>query len=265
VRRATALALVRPGPDRFRLPLSTRRLLAAVGSGLACLGLLYVGARETPLFAVDEIEVTGAPPSVQAAVRATAEAIVGESLVALDGDDLMRRLEALPTIVSARYDRAFPHTLRITIEPERPLAVAVRRGSAWLVSERGRVMRRVLPSTPAHVPRMRAGVGERLALGALVGDSHLLAGLRVLRQLPSDFPARVRAARPQGGTVTLVLAGGIEVRLGEPVDVPLKLAASARVLSALSDSERSALAYIDVSLPERPVAGRLTLNSKVEG
>jgi hypothetical protein len=116
-------------------------------------------------------------------------------------------------------------------------------------------MRRVLPSTPARVPRIRAGLGERLTPGTIVSDTHVLAGLRVLRQLPSDFPALVRAARARAGTVTLVLAGGTELRLGEPVDVPLKLAASARVLRALSDSERAALGYIDVSLPERPVAG----------
>jgi cell division protein FtsQ len=241
-----------------------RRLLAAVGTGLACLALLYVGARLTPVFEIDEIEVAGAPPSVRSAVRATAAPVMGESLVALDGDDLVRRLEALPTIVSARYDRAFPHTLRITVAPEHPLAVAVRRGSAWLVSERGRVMRRVLPSAPARAPRLRVALGARLAPGAIVSDAHVLAGLRALRQLPSDFPARVRAARVHGGMVTLVLAGGTELRLGEPVDVPLKLAVSARVLRALSGSERVGLAYVDVSLPERPVAGT-TLNSKVEG
>ncbi len=51
----------------------------------------------------------------------------------------------------------------------------------------------------------------------------------------------------------------MQVRLGDPVDVPLKLAVAARVLPLLQDGT----AYLDVSVPERPVAGT-TLYSQVE-
>ena len=56
-----------------------------------------------------------------------------------------RQLESLSTVRSVRMDRAFPHTLRITVVPERPLAVVRRGQDAWLVSEQGRVIRELDP------------------------------------------------------------------------------------------------------------------------
>ena len=58
--------------------------------------------------------------------------------------------------------------------------------------------------------------------------------------------------------LTLRLRSGLEMRLGEPVDVALKLAVAARVIPLL-DADTT---YLDVAVPERPVAG--TLNSQVE-
>jgi hypothetical protein len=48
------------------------------------------------------------------------------------------------------------------------------------------------------------------------------------------------------------------VRLGDALDVPLKLAVAARVIPLLG----AETAYLDVAVPERPVAG--SLNSQVE-
>jgi hypothetical protein len=42
--------------------------------------------------------------------------------------------------------------------------------------------------------------------------------------------------------------------LGEPVDVGTKLRVAALVLRKLGYEERDALAYLDVTLPDRPVA-----------
>jgi hypothetical protein len=62
----------------------------------------------------------------------------------------------------------------------------------------------------------------------------------------------------------MVLAGGTELRLGEVGALPLKLAVATRVLLIMTASERAALAYLDVSVPERPVGGS-TLDSQLEG
>jgi hypothetical protein len=57
-----------------------------------------------------------------------------------------------------------------------------------------------------------------------------------------------------------VLRSGIELRLGDASDLKLKLAIARRVLSRLAPAGHGA--YVDVSVPERPVA---LVNPPVEG
>src|SRR5581483_7378402 len=132
----------------------SRRSLA-VGLGLVALAVGgYAALRASSAFAVTHIEVTGARPAVRAQVRQAAAFLRGTSLLALDAGALERRVEALPTVVSVRYDRAFPHTLRIAVVPERPTAVVHRGRELWLVSARGRVITHLRRGAEAGLPRI---------------------------------------------------------------------------------------------------------------
>ncbi|HZC74760.1 MAG TPA: FtsQ-type POTRA domain-containing protein, partial [Gaiellaceae bacterium] len=123
----------------------TRRSLV-VGLGVLAVALGgYLVARETPLFAIQRVEVHGGSPQVARQARQALASLVGAPLVGLDGSAVLRKLDALPTVVSASYDRDFPHTLRITVVAERPAAVLRSGPDSWLVSLRGRVIER-LPS-----------------------------------------------------------------------------------------------------------------------
>jgi cell division protein FtsQ len=260
----TASASARP---RLRLParaalLPSRRIALITGAVVVALALAYLAARTTPLFAVRTVEVSGAPASVSEEVRGAAARFAGTSLVALDGADLIRRIESLSTVVSARYDRAFPHTLRIFVVPERPVAVIGHRGAAWVVSERGRVVSRADRRERRKYPHIVLEAARQVAPGESIRDPRALAPLSALAKIGEAFPLRVQAGRLDEGELVLVLAASTELRLGEPVDLDLKLAAAARVLRALSREERARLAYLDVSLPERPVAAE---NTQVEG
>jgi cell division protein FtsQ len=223
------------------------------GAVAALLALLYLGARETSLFAVQELDVSGAPRGVRAAVAEAASPYLGESLVALDGDEVRRRLAALPTVREVRVDRAFPHTLRITVVPERPLAVVRRGEESWLVSDRGRVLRPVGETEAPRRPRIWAEEGAPLVPGGLVEADDVSLALEALRRLPGSFPVPVEEARIEEEQVTLVLASGAELRLGGRDELALKLAVAGRVLRELPAAERDALAYLDLTVPERPV------------
>jgi hypothetical protein len=67
------------------------------------------------------------------------------------------------------------------------------------------------------------------------------------------LPGRVEAARGTPDDLVIVLGTKTELRLGEASELRLKLAVAATVLGALSPDERRELAYLDVSLPTRPV------------
>jgi hypothetical protein len=65
---------------------------------------------------------------------------------------------------------------------------------------------------------------------------------------------RIVAARGTADALVLVLdRTKAELRLGDATDLRLKLAVAATVLESLGAQERAALAYLDVSLPTRPV------------
>ncbi|HZT52889.1 MAG TPA: hypothetical protein VE995_00745, partial [Gaiellaceae bacterium] len=110
--RTAAVALPRPAPPPARrarvlaLRLAPSRRAVAAGLGLVAFALVaYAVARETSLFAIQRIAVRGAPAPVAAQVRRALAPLVGASLVGLDGAAVLRRVDDLPTVVRASYDR----------------------------------------------------------------------------------------------------------------------------------------------------------------
>jgi cell division protein FtsQ len=252
-----------PGNElRNRLRANVPRTLAVLAIVLAVIGLGYAAARFTSLFALRELDVKGGTPEVRAAVREAGSPFLGQSLVALDQDELLGSLAELPTVRSARIDRAFPHTLRIVVVPERALAVVRNGQESWLVSEQGHVIRPANPETTR--PVVWTTPDTVLQPGALVEDDDVRLALEGLRNLPPDFPEEVETARAADGSVFLDLENGMELRLGTAESMRLKLAVAGRVLRSLTESERDGLTYLDVSVPER-VVGSSTLDPQLEG
>ncbi|MEP6908924.1 MAG: FtsQ-type POTRA domain-containing protein [Actinomycetota bacterium] len=225
--------------------------------GFALLGLAlggYVLARQTSMFAVRQVEVTGARASVVARVDRALAPLAGQSLLSLDGATIDRRLQALPDVSLVSYDRAFPHTARIVVSAERPVAVLRHGTEAWLVTERGRVLRRLDDPTEWSLPRIWVADSAVPSDGSLLTDGTSLAPALVLgRVLAADKRvfARVGEARAVDGELALVLRGGPEVRLGAGDDIPLQLAVAKRVL----DLAQGEVQYVDVSVPQRAVVG----------
>jgi len=232
-----------------RLAPSRRSL--AVGLGvLALAGGAYAVARETSAFAVQRVEVSGAPPTVRAQIEHSLAPLRGTSLLALDGAGLVRRVESLPTVVSAGYDRSFPHTLRLAVVPERPVAVLRRGRQWWLVSARARVMARLQPHADANLPRIWLPTTTTVSAGQFLRSGGGGTVARALA-LAAGLPVYVATAALRHGTLVFRLGSGLELRLGAASDIRLKLAIARRALPLLP----SDAAYLDVSLPGRPVAG----------
>jgi cell division protein FtsQ len=228
----------------------TRRSLA-VGLGLLAVALGgYLVARETPLFAIDRIEVQGGSPRVAAQVREALASLGGKPLVGLDGSAVLEKVDALPTVVSASYDRAFPHSLRITVVPERPAAVLRRGPDSWLVSMRGRVMAPLSSTALPRLPRVWISTRTTVRLGTdLTADGAARAAHAV--GLAGAFAARVAAASYAQGVLIFHLHSGLEVLLGDAGDIKLKVAVAERVLPMLPAGST----FLDVGSPGRPVSG----------
>jgi len=255
-RRRAPVALL--GAATRLLP-SSRSL--AVGFALVALAAgAYAVARQSSMFAIETLDVSGASPATESAVRKALAPLEGTSLLSLGAADVERRTGALPAVVWATYDRAFPHTLRVTIREERPVAVLRRGPDSFLVSARGRVIRPLEPRVLLALPRIWVTRSTGVDVGAtLAGD----AGAAVDALVPLSrlrLPVHVASAEATSGQLSLRLRTGLELRLGTAQDLLLKLSIARQILPTLS---AAAGAYLDVSVPDRPVSG--AVNPQVQG
>jgi cell division protein FtsQ len=236
----------------LRLLPSGRSLLLGFALVLGAVGL-YALARVTPMFALQRIEVEGASPALAARVRTALQPLEGTSLLALDGGRVEQRLAALTDVAASSYDRAFPHTLRVVVRPERPVAIARHGADAWVVAASARVLASSPPHARPELPRVWVA-SDAPQVGASLSDRF---GLRAVRALAVAgairLPSRVRTVLAHDHELTFRLASGLELRLGDLRAVRLKLAVAARILPRLRAAD--GYRYLDVSVPERPVAG----------
>ena len=235
---------------------SSRSLLIALAVISVAFGL-YGVARESSLFAVRTIVVEGAPPGIAADVNAALGSYQGRSLVAVNAGAVEQRVDALPVVRSAVVDRAFPHTLRLHVVPEEPVAVLRRGPDSWLVSARGRVIRTIERGALPTLPRIWLPAATDLQEGAFLSDvPGALAARSLAALVGSGFPKRISFVRALDGQITLGLRGGLEIQLGAPVDLRLKIAIARGILPLLALPRNGGPDYLDLTVPERPVAGR---------
>jgi cell division protein FtsQ len=242
--------------------LPTGRSLAVGFAVLAVALGGYAAARETSLFAVQTIEVRGAPAHATRRIEAALAPLAGQSLLELEVGDVDRALAGLPDVQALSLDRSFPRTLVVRVIAERPAAVLRRGSERWLISDQGRVLSEITDEQPPELPRIWVAELASPRDGALLGDEEALRpALALGRILVADraFVRRVREARGSGSDVHLVLKSGTEVRLGSIDDLAVKIAVARAVLATVPGAEGG---YVDVSVPERSVA---RLESKVSG
>jgi hypothetical protein len=223
----------------------------------------YFAARDTSVFAVQTIDVRGGTPALRDAVRSALGDERGVSLIRVNSAAIQGRLALLSGVRSFRYDRAFPHTLTVVVQAERPVLVLRQGDRAYLVSATGRVLRALAHPRLSSLPRLYVKKDVRVDVGSVpapvVGSGAYAAALgRGARLLGG-----VRFVRAGVGELTLILGGGsdFELRLGDTSDLRLKLAIARRILSS-TGAETAGPGYLDVSLPERPV---LDAKSQVVG
>jgi cell division protein FtsQ len=257
-RRPRALPSARSlATQAFRIAPSWRSL--AVGVVLLALAFaMYLVARGTSVFAVRTVEVTGAPPALAKEIRVALAPLAGKSLLEVDGNDVQRHLGKLPNVAAASYDRAFPHTLRVFVRAEQPLAVLRVGARGWLVSAAGRVLRDLPHPGLSSLPRIWLSRSASVSEAATLADDQGVRAVAVLaefRTMPLGSPVR-DVVEGEGG-LTLLLRSGLEVRLGDASKLRVKLAVARRILPLLT-----APGYLDVSVPVRAVT---TGHSQVEG
>jgi cell division septal protein FtsQ len=251
-RAASSVQLARLAPSGRSVLIGLALFALAVGG--------YLAARETSIFAVRTIDIRGGDPALRSQVKAALADEVGQSLMKIDGAGLDRRIAPLPGVRSFHYDRAFPNTLRVLLRPEQPVLVLRTGADAYLVAATGRVIRKLAHPHLSHLPRLWVAHDVQVRVGDPLPPAIGAAATALAPLQGAPLPGGVRVVRG-GKELTLVLGGGLEVRLGDHGDLQLKLAIARRILRSTT-APATAGGYVDVSVPERPV---LLLNSQVGG
>jgi hypothetical protein len=94
--------------------------------------------------------------------------------------------------------------------------------------------------------------------GHTIDSAQMRSALHVLAVVPGGFPesiARLKKVVSSAGGVVAVFGHGLQVRLGTADSLGLKLHVAARMLGRMGGSIRRSVAYVDVSVPARPVVG----------
>ena len=105
---------------------------------------------------------------------------------------------------------------------------------------------------------IRVAKGIDLTPGRQVPGGGIPAALGVLRAVPKAFVHRVwhlHQLTTDDSGIVAIIGRGLQLRLGSSAQLDLKLRVAVRVLRSMQSATRTALAYVDVTVPSRPALG----------
>jgi cell division protein FtsQ len=225
-----------------------RRLIAAV----IVLVVLYAGYmfwfRDLSWFAIHDVKIDGATTS-QPEIRSAVERAAGDmtTLHIKDGE-LRDAVARFPTVASVRANTSFPHGLTVTVTERLPVAFVRIDGQETAVSGDGYLLAGADFDAKA-LPRIDGAVAHGARL-----DGDAAAQAAILGATPAPLRDKVTGSTwdDQAGGVVVDLKNGPEVIFGDGSQAQDKWDAAVAVLSS---PEHGSPGYVNVVVPDKPVAG----------
>lgn len=228
---------------------ASRRLRVVLPIALLVVALAGLGMwlRSSSLVQVRDVTITGIEGRQAAAIRdALTVAALGMTTLKVRDDALRDAVAQYPVVRSLRTTTDFPHRLRIAVNAYEPVAALRSPGALTAVAADGTLLRGASTKGLAVV-----GV-KALPASGRVGDEGAMRSIRLLGAAPR--PLRRRVQRVFHGTrgLATTVRDGPKLYFGDGARLRAKWSSAAQVLA--NDTARGA-SYVDVRIPERPVAG----------
>lgn len=203
--------------------------------------------RTSALVGVQSVEVSGIQGAQSMQIRkALTSAGLDMTTLAVDEDALRDAVSSFPIVRDLRTSTEFPHGLRIDVDVYDPVAAVAAGGSTIAVGFDGTLLR---DAPRSGLPLV--GVNQ-VPAGSRVSDAAALRAIGLLAAAPAALRSRVdRVFRSDRG-LSAALQNGPKLYFGSDEDARAKWAAAAEVLAQSSSRGAS---YVDLRLPDRPVAG----------
>ena len=220
-------------------------------SVLLLAGLLvggYFWVRSSSLSAVRNVQVVGLSGAEAGQIRDALETTArGMSTLNVSTGEFHNTVAAYPEVKSVRASASFPHSMKITVVEQDPVAVVVAGGHRTVVSGDGTLLPNVTPSAALPTIAMSVAPGGTTLAGAALQEAELLA------DAPYALLSRI-ASTTESSThgLTVALRDGPQLYFGAPTRLTAKWNSAVAVLA---NSSSAGAAYIDVTDPSRPAAG----------
>lgn len=222
-------------------------LIAAVS--LAILAPLGLWLRDSSVVAVTHVTVTGIEGPQADAIRARLTTAARDmTTLHVRDDELKDAAQAYPIVHSVSAQADFPHTLKIRVNAYEPVA-SLRAGNQGVAVASDGTLLRGSPSAGLPVVALRTIPG-----GDRLREPEPTRAVRLLGAAPPALRARVERVVISGRNLIALIQNGPKLYFGDGARPVAKWSAAARVLA---DSASRGASYVDLRLPERPVAGGL--------
>ena len=257
--------LPRPGVDprlrarriQVRRDEGRKRLRWAIVGGAVAAVLIAAGlVLESPLFAINDVSVTGATYTDPARLQKVVDQLDGSTLLGADLGKAEATLAADPWVKRVRVERRPLRGVRIEIVERVPVATYMGTDQRWRVLDAdGRVMAVLDPPGSKPVDPLEltlAAPGPDLEAGATV-PADLVGAASIVPRLPADLRSKTCSlAVGEAGQLTMTMCDGFVIDLGSPDRLRDKLVTTIFVLNTRADDVARS-SGLNVGDPERPV------------
>lgn len=198
--------------DYYDVPQEYRRRrwpwVLALALVLALLGGAAYVVWKTPMFAVKQVEISGAKGALATTVQKATAGEIGTPLVSVDVDAVTAKIAAVPQVATVKVVKKWPNVLTVTVRARVAVAVTNANGAWWLL-DAGGVAYESSKTKPAALPDI-----ELATPGP--NDPATRAALQVIKALPPTVKLLVaNVTATTGYDVTLVLTDGRTVIWGD--------------------------------------------------
>jgi cell division protein FtsQ len=204
--------------------------------------------RESSLVAVRRVRVAGASGPDAAQIRSALIA-AARNMTTLDVQmsQLRTAVRRYPVVKSLDVQTQFPHGLTIDVIEQMPVAIVVAGGRRIAVSGDGTLLHTALPASSLPTISLAVAPGGTHLNGYALGEARLLA--KAPYQLLAKL-SQVSDGPPHG--LVAQLRDGPAIYFGDSSRLVAKWTAA---IAVLADAGSVGAAYVDVTVPGRPVAG----------
>jgi cell division protein FtsQ len=232
-------------PPRIRLPIVALALALAFG----CYAGYMWWVRDWGLFKVEHVSVSGLEgkeaPAIRRALRGAGDRM---TTLHVRQDELERAVDSFATVRSLSVSADFPKTLRIVVNEYEPVAALVARDGRRAAVSRAHTVLRAISSQTA-LPVVEVGT---IPTSGSVEEAQTQRLVDVLAEAPRQLRRLIARAYTTAHGLRIAMRSGPALYFGSFSRPAAKWAAAA---SVLADEASAGAKFIDVRLPERPVAG----------